>query len=313
MTTENGIDFEKRSLRAGMGANLIMGIAGVSASIASNADALMVDGLYSAVNFGSALVAAKVSTQVQRSPDRSRPFGYDAHEAVYVLFRSLVLIGILVFAMFNSGAKILHYMKGGEVAELIFGPILIYSASMVALCLGLAAWHHHNWKSGGGKSEILKTERSAALVDGMLSAGAGTALLMIPLLKGSSLAGIIPIADAVVVMILCLIMVGGPARMLVNAVGETLGASADDHLVEKARSRVEHLLEPLPATLLDLGVTKLGRSHQVIAYVRPDGPLQPEDYDVFRNELNESLSDLFTVLRAEVIYTRNPPFGRDIT
>ena len=308
MMMEDGSRFEKRSLRAGMGANLFMGVAGVSASLASNADALMVDGLYSGVNFASALVAARVAVLVQRAPNRRRPFGYDADEAVYVLFRSLVLLGVLVFAIFNSGSKIVHYLGGGAVPELIFGPILIYSVSMVALSLGMAGWHHFNWKCAGKKSEILKTERSASLVDGMLSAGAGLALMTVPLLKGSALAGVVPVADAVVVLVLCLLMIGSPVRMLMGAVGETLGASVHDDSVADVRSRVEQLLKPYPATLLDVAVTKLGRSHQVIAFVRPDVPMEPKDFDQFRTELNESLADLFSVLRAEVIYTEQPPF-----
>ena len=36
--------------------------------------------------------------------------------------------------------------------------------------------------------------------------------------------------------------------------------------------------------------------------------MEPKDFDQFRTELNESLADLFSVLRAEVIYTEQPPF-----
>lgn len=308
MKNEDSSRFETRSLRTGLVANLIMGVSGVSASIASNADALMVDGLYSGVNFASGLVAAKVAISVRKPPDRGRPYGYDADEAIYVLFRSLVLVGVMAFAIFNSGSKLVHYFSGGEVPELIFGPILIYSVAMVALSLGLAAWHHHNWKCSGRKSEILKTERSAAVVDGMLSAGAGAALMMIPLLKGTALAGLVPVADAIVVLVLCLIMVGGPVKMLIAALGESLGASAEDDQVALVRQRIEQLLEPYPAKLLDVAVTKLGRSYQVVAYVSPLEPMKPEYFDKFRTELHQSLDGLFPVLRAEVIYTELPPF-----
>ena len=49
------IDYEKRSLATGMWANLFMGAAGITAAQLSNSDALMVDGLYSGVNFISAI------------------------------------------------------------------------------------------------------------------------------------------------------------------------------------------------------------------------------------------------------------------
>ena len=53
--------FEQRSLTTGMWANLLMGVAGIVAAQLSNSDALLVDGLYSAVNFVSAIIAGRVA------------------------------------------------------------------------------------------------------------------------------------------------------------------------------------------------------------------------------------------------------------
>jgi predicted Co/Zn/Cd cation transporter (cation efflux family) len=53
---------EERSLRLGTWANLLMAGAGVGAAYASHSDALLVDGLYSGVNFLSAIIAARIST-----------------------------------------------------------------------------------------------------------------------------------------------------------------------------------------------------------------------------------------------------------
>ena len=55
------IRYERRSLATGMWANLFMGAAGITAPQLSNSDALMVDGLYSGVNFFSAIIAGRVA------------------------------------------------------------------------------------------------------------------------------------------------------------------------------------------------------------------------------------------------------------
>ena len=55
---------ERRSLHVGKWGNLLMGVAGVVASFLSNSDALLVDGLYSGVNFVSAIIAAKIAAIV---------------------------------------------------------------------------------------------------------------------------------------------------------------------------------------------------------------------------------------------------------
>ncbi|GAB6907789.1 hypothetical protein DESC_370024 [Desulfosarcina cetonica] len=46
----------------------------------------------------------------------------------------------------------------------------------------------------------LITERKAAIIDGILSAAAGAAFLLVALLKGTPLSFLVPIADAIVVI-----------------------------------------------------------------------------------------------------------------
>jgi predicted Co/Zn/Cd cation transporter (cation efflux family) len=309
MTTPiSDIQHEKRSLTTGMWANLLMGAAGITAAQLSNSDALMVDGLYSGVNFCSAIIAARVATSLLKPADKRMPFGYDANEALYILFRSLVLLGILIFAGFNSLRKIITYVNGGEVPELNFGPIAIYMVFMVAICAGLAAWHHHNWCKTGRRSEILLAERTAAIVDSMISAGAGAALLSVTLLRGTPAEVIIPVADAVVVLVLALVMIKQPYKMLHGALKEVSGEAVDGEISVKTRERIEQTIRDIPCKLLAVAVTKLGRTHFVLTYVRPDDSVVAEDLDEFRNEVHASYEDLFGTVKSEVIYTAKKPF-----
>ena len=176
---------EQNSLRIAMWLNLFMGVAGICASFASHSDALLVDGLYSAVNFGAAIVAIMVGRSISRAPDRRRPFGYDADEAIYVVFRSLTLLGIISFAALSASEKIFTYLRGGSIPELIFGPIVIYMLAMVSICAFLAILHYRNWKKTNKQSEILLTEARAAVIDGVMSAGAGGVLVLVPFLEGT--------------------------------------------------------------------------------------------------------------------------------
>lgn len=78
--TDNATVVESRFLAVGKWANLFMAGAGVTAAYLSRSDALLVDGLYSGVNFLSAIVAAKVGAAVTRPP----PDGGDRHRAAPV-------------------------------------------------------------------------------------------------------------------------------------------------------------------------------------------------------------------------------------
>ena len=46
----------------------------------------------------------KNQRNVVRPPDRAYPYGYDGQEALYVLFRSLLLIGVLPSRLFPRSA-----------------------------------------------------------------------------------------------------------------------------------------------------------------------------------------------------------------
>jgi predicted Co/Zn/Cd cation transporter (cation efflux family) len=305
----DGTRYEQRSLTTGMWANLLMGVSGVTAAQLSNSDALMVDGLYSGVNFVSAIIAGKIAASVRRKPDQKYPFGYEANESLYVLFRSLVLLGILAFAAFSSINKIVTYARGGQVPELNFGPITIYMFFMIAICFGLAAWHGYNWRKTGKRSEILKTERTASIVDGFISAGAGGALLAVTFLKGTPLDVIIPVADAIVVLVLATVMIGQPAGMLRSSIREVAGRAVDDEsTTSQVRERIEAVLAPLPGELLQVAVTKLGRFHFVVSYIKPTGSVTAIDLDTLRGELHESYADLFSQVRSEIVFTAEAPY-----
>jgi len=299
---------ERRSLELGKWINLLMAVAGVAAASLSRSDALLVDGLYSGVNFFSAIVAARVGEAVIRPPDRSRPFGYEAEESLYVTFRSLVLLGIIAFAALSAAEKVLTYATGGEVPELVFGPILVYVAAMVVLCLGLWAWHRHNWRRTGATSAILQTESRAALVDGAITAGAGAALLGVPLLGGTPLAGLIPVADALVVLVLSLVIVREPFGMFRQALREAAGGAADTEVVSRLRKRARHLLESRSFSLLDLAVTRLGRRHIVAAYVQPGRPVSAGEADALGDEIEAACREERVSSRVVVIVSERHPF-----
>ena len=299
---------ERQSLEIGKWGNLLMAVAGVVAAFLSRSDALLVDGLYSGVNFVSAIVAAGISARVARPADRRYPFGYDAHEALYVTFRSLVLLGIMVFAVSGAVGKIFIYATGGEVPELVFGPILVYSVSMVVVCLGLAAWHRYNWRRSGRQSELLSTESRAAVVDAVISAGAGGGLLAAGLLRGTALEFIVPVADSVVVLVMCAFIVRQPVMMFLGALREVAGAAVEPAITEKIRTRLQELLQERPYALLEVAVTKMGRAHFVVTYVRPERPIDGEAADALWKEFDSVLRDMLGQAKTEIIIAATPPY-----
>ena len=300
---------EQNSLELGKWANLFMAVAGVATSYLSHSDALLVDGLYSGVNFFSAIIAARITAAVACPADRRYPFGYEVLEALYVKYRALVLLGIMAFASLGAVQKIIAFSTGSEVPELVFGPILIYAIVMVSICLSLSAWHHYNWKRSGGRSEILRTESKAAIVDGAISGGAGGTLFAASLLEGTAIDIIIPIADSIVVLGLCVVLFREPVSIFVRSLREVAGQSADASLVEKVKTHTQELFKGKPFTVLDVAVTKMGRRFFVVPYLKPDQLVNAGELDALRQELATEYTNLLGDTSVELVITTTSPLA----
>ncbi len=299
---------EQQSLRLGKWANLLMAVAGVIAAYLSHSDALLVDGLYSGVNFVAAIIAARVGMAVLRPPDRRYPFGYDAHESLYVIFRSLLLIGIMTFALFGAVVKIATYATGGQGPGLVFGPILVYVILMVIICFGLGGWHYYNLWRSGMRSELLRVESKVAVLDGLISTGAGGGLLAVSLLRGTSLEFIVPVADSIIVLLLTAFIAHQPVQMFLNALREVAGETAEPSIVEQVRACTQALLQDRLYTVIEVTVTKMGRNYFVIPYLKPEAPVSVEELDALRDELKDACANLMGEAKFELIITAREPY-----
>jgi predicted Co/Zn/Cd cation transporter (cation efflux family) len=300
---------EQRSLQIGVGASAVMAVAGLWVHVLSGSYALLLDGLYSAVMVGSGLVAARISRNVVRPPNRAYPYGYDGQEALYVLFRSLVLIGVLSFAAAAGLGTVIDYAKGRSIAPVSLGPVAFYAITMVVICWGLAWRHQHDWQRTGQQSQLLLTEAKAARIDGLMSGLTGLALLIAPLLQGTALAGLMPITDSLLVLVVCTVVLGEPVRAFLTALGQAAGASAESDTIRTTRAAIEDLLAGLSCWLLDLTVMQVGRTAFVVVYLNPSQPMDGAAIDVIRHRIEERCHQLMgRPVRSEVILTATSPF-----
>jgi divalent metal cation (Fe/Co/Zn/Cd) transporter len=299
----HNLAIERNALVVGKWANLFMAAAGLLTAWVSRSDALLVDGLYSAVNFISAIAAARIGARVGLPPTRSRPWGHDFDEVLYVTFRSLILIGVLVFAAFVSVSKIWTFFSGGVVPELVFGPIAVYAVVIVSICVGLAINFHRAYRKTGKRSAILKTEARAALIDGALSVGSGAALLSLPYLEDTALGPFVPIGDAVIVLVLILAIIWQPLSTFRTTLADLAGVSAPSGTYAKVARAARKLAREKGYRLHRAAVLQAGRMHWVAVYLDPDKPVLAGEIDQFRDLLSTRLEDAIGPARVEVVLT----------
>lgn len=102
---------ESRALVVAMGKSL-HGCRRNPASILSNSNAIMMDGLFSLIGFTSAVLGRRISQRIDAGPDKLRPFGYAADEAIFSTLRSLSLLGLVLFAITSALKSIYNYLNG---------------------------------------------------------------------------------------------------------------------------------------------------------------------------------------------------------
>jgi predicted Co/Zn/Cd cation transporter (cation efflux family) len=298
----NTLEIERKSLGIARIFNVIMGIMGVTFAILSQSNAIMVDGLYSSVNFISSLIAARISLKLTLDADEKMPFGYDYYETLYITFRSLVLLGIMSISFFISVSKIVTYLTGGSVTELKMGVIMIYTGFNIILCFGLAAIHKKNHIKTNKRSEILKAEKTAATIDGVISLGVGVALIGITLAKGTILDFIIPIADSIVVIILVLFIVKEPLKLFLTSIGELLGRSIGEKRKVKVLAYLKLIINFEKYELIDLIIIKSGRNNRAVILLKPLNFIDVEEMDELRGKIHKKLIKMDSI-RSEILFT----------
>lgn len=300
---------ESSALRVGMVGNLAMGFAGVLASILSNSQALLVDGLFSLVGFFAAIIAVRVGRQSSARPDDLRPFGYAADEAVFTTFRALSLLGLVAFAFTNALAKIASYIGGTVPAPVKFEVIGVYTVVICLICVGLWANHLRCWKKTGEQSDILKLESRAAAFDGVITGTAGIGFGLVYLFQDGPLSVVAPIGDSIIVICLCCVASGTYWADFKSSLGELVGISAGNEIVKEVRISAEEHFSNEDIDIIDVVVMKTGRTHSVVVFIDPKKQVSGRDMDKLSMSLNKRLCSQFA--RVEVLIVVSE-IGREV-
>ena len=299
---------ELRSLRFGVWANAVMALAGLSAHVLTGSSALLLDGLYSAVLVGSSFMASRICRNVVRPPDRGWPYGYEGQEALYVLFRSLVLLGVIGFGLSSAVGTLIAWWGGAVIAPLRLEPVAIYTFAITGCCALLAWRHQRDWRRTGSVSLLLQTEARHARIDALITLATGLALLASPLLLGTPLSVLASITDPLLVLLVSLVLLREPWTALRQEMAQAAGCSADQDVLECTRAVLMQQLVGLQLQMMDFTVQQLGRTAFVVVYINPVQPQDGFGIDGLRHQIDQRCSSaLGRPVRSEVILTVNPP------
>ena len=303
---------EAQALTLGTAGNVVGAVAALLFYLHSGSDALLLDGLYTAVMAGASLIAGQVGRAALQPRSRAFPFGASGQEPLYVLFRTLVLLGIIAYAAASASGKILGYLQGAEIQPVQLDGLDWYFIAMVILNLWLWQVFHRSWQRGNRCSELLSSMAMSARIDALISAATGAGLLGAPLLLGTPLETLVPISDSLLVLLISVALLPEPIGIVLASVGEAAGSSksvGEERLAE-CRSAIAPLFTAKNCPLLELAMLKLGRTFTVVAYVEPYAPISAADVDALRLLLEQTMQAILrAAVLAEVIPTAKHPYA----
>lgn len=308
---------ERRSLYTYMFTMLGLAVLGFVVYGVTRVSATQLDGVISLINAAAAFIAARLAVTASRPADVESPYGRMALENLYALFRSLMILGVVVVGLVTNLAKVIDYLVTRRGSEPDFGLAAVYTAVCVLICLGLKWNHERNNRSVNGASALLKVEATAAKMEAFISGGICASLILVAVVpEGTFLTSdrfnIKDIADSIIVLILCVLLIGEPIRQIRLEFGRLSGRRADPALDEAVRAAIaavsaEHggeLAHEL--TLVDALAIARGKAIEVDLRVAYTGTMSVEEQDELRAHTYTELRNRIGPLRLTLVFSKFP-------
>lgn len=313
-SADERLRIEARSLAVDQWSMLIFATAGIAAYLLSSASALILDALYSLISFVTAYIAGRVVRSVRRGPDHENPYGRGGQESLYVLFRSLVLIGIVGAAVISAVGELVTYFTTGVGEAPEFGIVAVYCLLSSIGCFAIAAFHRANLRKVGGQSSILEVEATAARNDGLIGASIAISLGIVALIPQGTVItndtfNIDYIADGVVVILLGMALIVEPVRMLREQTRRLAGARMDTELEARVHALVDrYISEQAPGQyeVIDVYAVDHGGASACDICVTFPGSATLDELDAMRTAARDELARVFPGMTVTIDFTRVP-------
>ncbi|MBB3602494.1 divalent metal cation (Fe/Co/Zn/Cd) transporter [Mycolicibacterium sp. BK556] len=308
---------ERRSLHVYMFTMLGLAVVGFAVYAITRVSATQLDGVISLINAAAAFIAARLAVTSSRPPDAESPYGRLALENLYALFRSLMILGVVIVGVVTNTVKVIEYLVTRQGTEPEFGLAAVYTAGCVLICFALKWNHERNNRSVNGASALLRVEATAAKMEAFISGGICASLVLVAVLPDgtfltSSTFNIKDIADSIIVLILCVLLVGQPVRQIRLEIGRLSGRRADPALDEAVRAAIaavsaEHADElDHELTLVDALAISRGKTTEVDLRVSYTGVMSVDEQDELRARTFEELRNRIGPIRLTLVFSALP-------
>lgn len=278
---------EQKALKIGNTLNFIMAVSGIIIFIFSNSKAVLIDGMFSLIQFISTIIALKISRDLSKSSIKQYPLGQYSKETLYVLFKSLLIIILLFWSIFSGIDTIKTFLYDSNlIPQVNLTAVLINSLIMTFFCFSLSFIYKLFNKKIGNCSDVLKSEAIGASLDSIISAGTGLAFILfknVPFLKP-----LFPISDAILVLLLATFFAIQPIQLLINQINiltyKRIHHKSEKELTLSIKDKFPYL------KIHDIFISRLGKFTEIYITLSMCGKFSIDELDELRFQIKEIIN-----------------------
>ena len=292
---------ETRALRLSAWMSMIMAALGIGFGLATESDAIMLDGFFSLIGFVMALVTIRVARLVVQPADEHFHFGYAQFEPFLNAIKGLLMLGVAGFAVAGAVDSLVH---GGR--DLKPGLATIYAVIALAGCLAVGAAQRKAAAKTG--SPLLAVDSKNWLIDGLLSGVVALVFAAAMILGRTRWAAVVPYMDPALVILLVLGIVFVPLKIVRDSLREILAFAPDGATQADVRQRVEGALEDVPVASSQVRMMKIGRFLYVLNQIVVSPEFRPgrvEELDRVRERIANAMEGFEPIPVVDTLFTED--------
>lgn len=299
----NMATIEVKTMRHIFCAYLLMAIVGIAASVFSNSEAVLIDGVFNFISALSMLAGIKIVKLVSQKPTKSQPFGFAMYETLYTLLKGVMIFGVILLATISNLSKIYDFIATGHSEPVNGSSILVYSIFMVVICSLVYLYLVSQLKKVNNQSIMLQTEKMAVFQNAIISAAIGIVFLLIGCLENTFLESIIPITDSIIVLLLCVLLINDPVKLVKNAFAELTIRDTHQNLREKLIITTNTLL-PEGYNLNHISINRFGRTYYFMFLINPlKLSLPVNEMEMIQNKIKNTVKKAAPYSFADIIFS----------
>jgi cation diffusion facilitator family transporter len=280
---------ESHLLRVSVYAGLAFAFIGIIWGLLSHSQMVIFDGFYSFLNTLFSLVGVFALRFIQRTDDKRFPFGKSAMEPLSIVFQTLGITFLCVYAIVEA---VLVILSGGSHIDL--GLVILYAVISTLGCL--ASYLYLAKHSKTLHSAFVNLEKDQWLLSTLLSVGVLVGFTIGLLLsRTNTFTFLLPYIDPFMVLVMSPFFLRIPLTTMVQNVKELLDMPPEPQIQQEIETIVQRVAQSYAFAESFVRLTKVGRSIFIeIDFVIGGKTLARtiEDSDAVREEIYQQLQTI---------------------